>query len=247
MSRPVVLDLFCGAGGAAMGYRIAGFDVVGVDIDPQPAYPFQFIQREAFSFLEEDIDRLSDFDVIHASPPCQGYSGAVAPSSSVWSPRKGWHDRYNNAPRYIARLRTFLDALPFYRPYIIENVFGARKNMLDPVLLCGSMFHRPTPRHRLFETNWPLPQPDHPKCKGRAKRWAEARGVPMQETYVAGNSGRSGSIDTWKEIMEMPWALRAKDLSEAIYPVYTEYIGDELVKFLSPDTAKVGPESARDL
>lgn len=133
MTRPKLLDLFCGAGGAAMGYHRAGFEVVGVDIKPQPRYPFAFVQGDV---LKPPVDT-SAFDVIHASPPCQGYSTQTADPS--------------RHPRLIERVREMLVATGLQ--YVVENVEGARRAMRDPVRLCGSSFGLDLRRHRHFESN----------------------------------------------------------------------------------------------
>ena len=135
--RPRLLDLFCGAGGAAMGYYRAGFEVVGVDIKPQPHYPFEFIQADALTFP------LDGFNAIHASPPCQGYSLGVRNVNA------------KATPQLIDAVRTRL--LRQDRPWVIENVKGARHAMRTTpdgyFVLCGLMFADDVPvRHRLFET-----------------------------------------------------------------------------------------------
>lgn len=206
-----------------MGYHLAGHEVVGVDIEHQPSYPFEFHVYDALEYLTWQGWKVAEeFDVIHASPPCQGYSSAVK-SDGKWTN----HSEGVNTPKLIAPCRELL--LDVGLPYIIENVVGARDELIDPIRLCGAMFGRPTPRHRLFEIyGLDIPEPPHPKCRGRAKVWAEERGVEIRDMSVTGKSRRAGSIDTWREIMEMPWAERARDLSEAIYPAYTKYLGEHL-------------------
>lgn len=214
-----LLDLFCGAGGASAGYYKAGFEhIVGIDIEYNPSYPFTHVVEDAVSYLETyDI---TGFDLVHASPPCQGYSKHVV-SDGKWT----HHSKGKDEERLISTVRNLLNEQGV--PYVIENVMGARNELKYPVQLCGVMFGRPTPRHRLFETNWELLQPVHPKCRGTAKAYAKANGIDYRDMSVTGKSRRAGSIDTWRSIMQMPWAERARDLSEAIYPVYTEYIGNE--------------------
>lgn len=146
MSRPLLLDLFCGAGGAAVGYHRAGFDVVGVDIKPQPHYPFTFIQGDA---LAPPVD-LSAFDVIHASPPCQAYTRATA-----------WRGRWESHPDLLPAIRRKLRETSL--PFVIENVREAKLHA--SLMLCGSMFGVRVQRHRYFESNVPmsglLPRCDH--------------------------------------------------------------------------------------
>ena len=139
-----LLDLFCCAGGSALGYHRAGFSVTGVDIAHQPNYRFQFIQADALSL---DLDFLRQFDAIHASPPCQSYSDLAK--------RNGNGDQW---PRLIEPVREML--IQADRPWVIENVEGAP--LLNPVVLCGTMFPGlRVIRHRLFETNFCMPQPNH--------------------------------------------------------------------------------------
>lgn len=129
-----LLDLFCGGGGASMGYHRAGFDVVGVDREPQPDYPFPFVQADG---LAPPFD-LRAFDVIHASPPCQAYSKATA-----------WRGSRENHPDLIDATRAMLHDAGV--PYVIENVEDARTKLEAPLMLCGSMFGLAVRRHRYFE------------------------------------------------------------------------------------------------
>lgn len=134
--KPRLLDLFCGAGGAAKGYQRAGFYVVGVDIKPQPRYcGDEFIQADAMAYP------LGGFDAIHASPPCQAWSRATA-----------WTGNRANHPRLIAPMREALRATGL--PYVIENVQEARHDLITPLMLCGTMFGLRLRSHRYFET-WP--------------------------------------------------------------------------------------------
>ena len=162
--KPRLLDLFCGAGGAAMGYHRAGFEVVGVDIEPQPRYPFEFYQADALNVLTSIFTPL-DFDAIHASPPCQAYS---------WSAR-----RWTEVERadLLAPTRELLRATGL--PYVIENVPGAP--MQNPIRLCGVMFGLEVIRHRLFESNVAMVEPWH----------APHQGSVQDGTYVtvAGHGG----------------------------------------------------------
>ncbi len=144
MSRPLLLDLFCGQGGSAMGYHRAGYEIVGVDRAAQPRFPFRFIQADALEFLA--CCRVSAFDLIHASPPCQRYSRAQV-----------LHGREH--PDLVPATREALVASG--RPWVIENVVGAP--LVHPVMLCGLMFGLKVFRHRLFETDgWLLSPPHEP-------------------------------------------------------------------------------------
>ena len=210
-----LLDLFCGAGGAAMGYHRAGFEVVGVDVKPQKNYPFEFIQADAMTFP------LGGYDAIHASPPCQGYSPHVSSEGSKWAGTEG-----KNEPQLIAAVRARLEAAE--TPYVIENVMGARHYMQATLLLCGTMFGLPIPRHRLFEVDGGLLiQPWHPKCSGVAKRYAEAKGWDPRDMTVTGKGRRAGTSDRWAEITGIDW-MSQHEMREAIPPAYTEHIGKQL-------------------
>lgn len=217
MHKPRLLDLFCGGGGAGMGYAWAGFDVVGVDIKRQPAYPFEFHQADAIEYLGA---HWREFDAIHASPPCQGYSTAVTHADSKWV----GYSRGKNEPHLIEPVRELLQEIG--KPYVIENVEGARGYLIDPVVLCGSMFDAYPRRHRLFESSFPMPQPAHPKCRGRDKAYALANDIDYRDMSVTGKSRRSGSIDIWRGLMGMHWpGLRASDLAEAIPPGTAHMLG----------------------
>jgi DNA (cytosine-5)-methyltransferase 1 len=217
MSKPRILDLFAGAGGAAMGYFQAGFDVVGVDINPSPRYPFPFIQTDALAL---DQRFLRSFDAIHASPPCQAHTALKT--------------AHNAKPHVdlIPQTSAMLQASGL--PYVIENVVGAP--LIDPVELCGSMFGLGVNyngeffqlrRHRIFETNWPLMQPKH--------------GSHVEPTIgVYGGHVRCRSASYWrnggadfpgankKQLMQDAMGIHhatMAEMSQSIPPVYTNYIG----------------------
>ncbi len=163
--KPRLLDLFCGAGGCAVGYARAGFDVVGVDVMPQPNYPFEFIRSDALEYLTA---RGREFDAIHASPPCQAYSRATA-----WRGDRGRH------PDMIAATREALAATRL--PYVIENVQEARHHLRDPIMLCGSMFGLRVRRHRYFEVPW-MPFELMPRCQHRRTDYSHDHGGKQTET-----------------------------------------------------------------
>lgn len=197
MSKPKLLDLFCKAGGASMGYYRAGFDVTGVDIEPQPHYPFKFIQADAMTF------DLAGYDVIHASPPCQGYS---IMHNLPWLKDKVY-------PMLINPIRERLKESG--AAWIIENVRGAN---LEAGWLCGTMFGMPFYRHRLFETSFFWLQPGHPKHE-----------IVFRHGRML---GRRGDIAV-KAIAEgMDW-MNPQELSQSIPPVYTEFIGKHLILHLT--------------
>jgi DNA (cytosine-5)-methyltransferase 1 len=223
MSKPRLLDLFCGAGGAAMGYHRAGFEVMGVDINPQPHFPFKFHQADAMTYP------LEGFDAIHASPPCQAYSIA----SARW--RNSGEREY---PDLLEPTRQRLVSGSV--PYVIENVEGARKRMCSPMRLCGQSFGIGVVRHRLFETNWLCLSPVHSPCVGAVTRDLVSVTGPPGRFYravtVAGHGGNSRSfkLSTWREAMGIDWMTR-DELTQAIPPAYTEYIGKQLMAALGGD------------
>jgi len=210
-----LLDLFCGAGGAAMGYYRAGFDVVGVDIKPQPRYPFRFIQDDAIRFLKK---RGAEFDAIHASPPCQAYSAASA------------HLRKQGReyPDLIAPVRRCLKDIS--KPYVIENVAGAP--LVSPIMLCGTMFGLGVFRHRYFESNVCLFAPPHLKHDGKlgdGKYFCICGGAGKHNNW--GRKIHKGTKAEWSDAMGIHWMTR-KELTQAIPPAYTEFIGRQLLNYV---------------
>lgn len=210
MSKPRLLDLFCGAGGAAMGYARAGFDVVGVDIEPQKNYPFNFVRADALEVLESgEVEGFSveiNFDAIHASPPCQGNSV----SRTIWGRE---HEDLLTPTR--ERL------LEWGGPYIIENT-PPWAPMRPDFILCGSQFGEPRlKRHRWFEVNWPSAHLLPPCTHGK------------QIVSVFGHGGHVyHGVDEWREVMGIDWMTR-DELAQAIPPAYTEYIGLQLIDQLA--------------
>lgn len=215
--RPKCLDLFCCAGGAGMGYYLAGFDVVGVDIEMQPEYPFEFIQADAIKYVKEHGN---EFDFIHASPPCQHFT-------KYNNCRKNLKEKYEDL---IEPTRQVL--IESGKPYVIENVVGAP--LLNPITLCGSMFGLDVRRHRVFESNMDLMQP---KCKheiwqpnrypgGRSRERGNAR-VLCRGTIEVGRWNIP--IETQKAGMGIDWISNLRKLSESIPPAYTKFIGEQVV------------------
>ncbi len=198
-----LLDLFCGAGGAAMGYYRAGFEVVGVDSNPQPHYPFEFHQADAFEFP------FDGFDAIHASPPCQAYSKCT-----------GMEHRENH-PRMISTIRSRLQRAGV--PFVIENVEGARDRLKQPIMLCGSMFGLPIRRHRYFEIN-PLIAVLLPCCDHKPNP-VYITGTPRPKH----GPRKDPPAALKREALETPW-MTIKEMDEAIPPVYTQYIGEQLMQ-----------------
>jgi DNA (cytosine-5)-methyltransferase 1 len=228
MARVKLLDLYCGAGGAAMGYAQAGFDVVGVDIKPQPNYPFSFFPGDALLVLRRSVETgsIQRFSAIHASPPCQGYSWAA----------KRWTEV---ARAYLIEpTRELLIASGL--PYVMENVPGAP--LENPFRLCGEMFGLNVIRHRNFETNFPVLIPDHKPHRKAFKRLAkDGSGRTVQRTpycTVAGHGGQSDSfrLEDWQAAMGIDWMTKG-ELVEAIPPAYTKFIGEQLLAQLNQERA----------
>lgn len=201
-----ILDLFCCAGGAGMGYHLAGFEVVGVDIAPQPHYPFKFILADALTFP------LEGFDAIHASPPCQAFTLAQRIQN-------------NEHPDLIAPIRERMKATG--KPYVIENVVGAP--LENPVMLCGAMFTGlAVYRHRLFESNFPLEAPAHPDHVAPLRKMGRPP-LAGEFMHVVGNFS---GVARAKEAMGIDWMVR-DGLREAIPPAYTQFIGTALRQHLA--------------
>jgi hypothetical protein len=213
--RPRLLDLFSGAGGAAMGYYRAGFDVVGVDIDPQPDFPFEFVQGDAVAYLAAHGN---EFDAIHASPPCQAHTALTKGNRA-----RGWQDNHRD---FIAVTRALLDHIG--RPYVIENVQGS--TVRRDLTLCGEMFGLKVIRHRYFELgHWEATAPRHLAHRGRVAGWRH--GTLHEGPYFAvyGTGGGKGSLEQWREAMGIDWMTTRHELSESIPPAYTEFIGGQLI------------------
>lgn len=210
-----LLDLFCGAGGASKGYADAGFEVVGVDIKKQRHYPFEFHQADALEWLTENEHE--QFDFIHASPPCQR-----------WSKGARRHGTQDNHPDLIEPTRALLDSTGL--PYVIENVSGAP--LTNTVMLCGTMFDLGVFRHRMFETNWELPQPEHHRHTGRI---GDGKYVTVTG-HSGGSSSRdgwtNGGSDLWIEAMGIDW-MTTREMSQSIPPAYTRFIADVFLNTIS--------------
>jgi DNA (cytosine-5)-methyltransferase 1 len=215
-----------------MGYHRAGFDVVGVDLSPQPDYPFEFRQGDAMEILRHVGTK--DFDAIHASPPCQAYSTGVSSRSSRWS-----HTRGKDEPALIKAVHSELVDIGV--PWVIENVMGARPHMPKPwFVLCGAMFNRPIPRHRVFATSMPISlelAPEHPTCRGLAKRSAAELGWEYRDMSVTGKGRRAGTSERWSYLLDINWPVKQLGLAEAIPPAYTQHIGRQLLAHVESEEA----------
>lgn len=229
--KPRLLDLFCCAGGAGMGYARAGFEVVGVDIKPQPRYPFEFIQADVLAL---DPAFVASFDAIHASPPCQAHT----------SLRKMWNAKEH--PDLIPETRALLEASGL--PWIMENVPGSP--LVEPFKLCGTMFDLRTPcgaelrRHRFFETNWWVGL--QPECVhgrhvvgvygGHVRdrcRTITVTGNTPQQNVERNRVRKTFTVDDARAAMGIDW-MTMEGLSQAIPPAYTEHLGRQLLQHLQP-------------
>lgn len=199
-----------------MGYSRAGFEVVGVDIAPQPRYPFAFKQAEAIEYVKAHGH---EYDAIHASPPCQASSALT----------KGTN-RGRIYEDLIPQTRAALEATG--RPYVIENVQGS--GLRRDATLCGEMFGLAVIRHRYFEVSgFALSPPPHVPHRGRVAGWRH--GVYYDGPYFAvyGEGGGKGTIEQWQSAMGIHWTDKRKELAEAIPPAYTEFIGRQLMRHVT--------------
>lgn len=206
---PRVLDLFCGAGGASMGYAKAGYEVVGMDIKHGKRYPFEYIRRDVMTLRPEDLE---GFDLIHASPPCQTYS--------VTKHLRVAQGKSTSKQDLLAQVRSLLVVSEI--PYVIENVKGAP--LIDPVQLCGSAFGLKVRRHRLFESSMELRGTDcHHKEQGKP---VGIYGSMRDEIPGGGHTAKT--MDEAREAMGIDWMIWG-ELVEAIPPAYTHYIGQQIL------------------
>lgn len=192
-----------------MGYHRAGFNVVGVDCKPIPNYPFEFYQADALQF------DLTGFDAIHASPPCQRFSGMGA-----WSRDKKVH------PDLVDKIRARLIANK--KPFVIENVVGAPLH--NPVMLCGTMFNLGVIRHRLFETH-PFQINHSMLCDHSGEHYT----VLTKSCRPTGNMCGRSSVAKGRKAMQIDWMTQF-EMGEAIPPSYTEFIGKKLIAFLNKES-----------
>lgn len=223
MSRPRLLDLFSGAGGCAVGYHRAGFEVVGVDVEPQPHYPFEFVQHDAMELLNDVVDYGEDVlhdsfghvDAIHASPPCQDHMQTPHPRHGT-----GW---------LLPASRERMQASGL--PWVIENVPGAP--MRADYELCGCMFGLKLRRKRWFETSW------HGFALNLGHDHSEpavsvvGHGTP---SWVRQKLGYNPTIQQYRDAMGIHWMNR-NELSQAIPPAYTELVGHALIEHLTAEAA----------
>lgn len=215
-----LLDLFCRAGGAAVGYHRAGFDVTGVDVEPMhDVYPFTFIQGDAIEYVYEHGH---EYDAIHASPPCQDRIAITAGNRK----RPGWSDTHVNL---VPPVRAALGAVRALRPMPTVIECGVGRHLRRDVRLCGEMFGLAVTRHRWFEIDGAhVPDPPHIPHRGYVRGWRH--GVYRDGPYFAvyGEGGGKGTVAEWQIAMGIHWTDDRRDLAEAIPPAYTEHIGRAL-------------------
>jgi DNA (cytosine-5)-methyltransferase 1 len=227
-ARPRLLDLFCGAGGSAVGYNRAGFDVVGVDSAPQPRFPFAFVQADALEYLAAHGH---EFDAIHASPPCQAHVLGFAAVNR----NRGRELRHLDL---ISVTREALMDLGL--PYVIENVEGAPLRFA--FRLCGSSFGLAVRRHRRFESSVLLLAPDCCHEIQRDKKYPtnwrpNGRKVLASVVQVYGTGAER--MDLWGPAMGINW-MTGTELRQAIPPAYTEFIGKQLLRALAASAIEGG-------
>lgn len=213
-----LLDLFCGAGLAADGYHAAGFDsIVGVDINPQPNYPYHFLQGDALDFLRDVFPGSWGFDAIHASPPCQAHTRA-----------KHLRKAQGGESKYPDLLTPTLALLADVRlPWVVENVPGA-PGMDGAVVECGSAYGLGVRRHRLFLSNVPLVSSgcDH-KAQGRP--WGVYH-VPNDAIPQGGRTARN--VEHGREVMGVTRDVTWQEPKEGFPPAYSRHVGTQLVAAL---------------
>lgn len=209
--KPRLLDLFCGAGGAAVGYHRAGFEVVGVDWKPQPNYPFEFICFDALEFLDEYVSmrgdgglfRLEDpFDAMHASPPCQDYANVTR-----------WRGVQLSHPGLIPETRNALSSTGL--PWVMENV--VTEEIRADFVICGTALGLPIRRHRFFETNW----------AGFQMNWS-CRHSPNDYSF---DHGSKQPESVYRDAMGCEW-MTVQESREAIPPAYTRFIAERLLTYI---------------
>jgi DNA (cytosine-5)-methyltransferase 1 len=231
MTRPVLYDLFSGAGGAGEGYHRAGFRVIGVDLKPMPRYPHEFVEADAMQVLQNLADGAEAWpgapypDAIHASPPCQR-------RSRMTNCRPGLAATY---PDLVGPVHDLLAR--WGGPWIMENVEGAGLPGQDDlfgahgVMLCGAMFGRALYRHRWFRGSFPLRALHHPRHllpASRAGHWRPGTVISVE--------GHCSPVRLAREVMDMPWAAR-EELAEAIPPYFAEHLGTQVLARLETERA----------
>ena len=205
-----LLDLCCKAGGTSKGYKDAGFDVIGVDTVSQPNYPFEFRLGDGLEFLSKYGQ---DFDLISVSPPCQKYSKSATQ----------WRKEGKEYPDLISPFRRLLIKLG--KPYVIENVPGAP--LINPIFLNGYMFGILVHRPRYFECSFPVKQPNILTSSPKPIKM----GRPVKDGDIIQPVGHFSGVEYARKQMEISW-MNQEELSQAIPPVYTKYIGEQWIEYI---------------
>ena len=230
MTRPRLLDLYCAAGGASVGYHRAGFDVTGVDINPQPDYPYQFHQGDALTYLAKHGQ---DFDAIHASPPCTEHTALTTNRPDTTGTAHLLHDTINA-----------LVEVP-HGMWVVENVMGA--TMPTDLVLCGNMFRLRVYRHRRFTIGPGLPlilTPEHPPHRVPAARHQRQQAWDQgMHMTVVGKYGPGAHQAKMSEAMGIDW-IKDETLAQAIPPAYTQFIGEQLIDHIRSTSRGSGSQEA---
>ncbi|MGW5420695.1 DNA methylase [Streptomyces sp. NPDC003943] len=228
--RPSVLDLYSCAGGAGAGYGWAGFDVVGVDIRPRPNYPFTFVQADALEYLAALIEsgEIERYTLIHSSPPCQAECTLTVGTNRS----RGWGREHLDL---VPPTRALLEASGL--PYVIEQPNG-RAEIRKDLTLCGEMFRLGVLRHRNFELGrWTVTRPAHKPHRGRVRGWRH--GEFFDGPYVAayGNGGGKPTVAELQAAMGITWTDVREELTEAIPPAYSQWIGTQFLTQVRAEVA----------
>jgi DNA (cytosine-5)-methyltransferase 1 len=213
MNCPLLVDLFCGAGGASKGYHDAGFQVIGVDIERQHNYPYMCLQRDVMEpGMVAELVRVLRPAAIHASPPCLAYSLLN-------------HFNHKEYPDLVNKVRDLLVQTGV--PWVIENVPTAP--LIDPVILCGGMFGLRLKRHRGFESSLKLVAPPHQKHERCARNGYLPNPDQPWMTITGGKHSKAWQLKAC-EVMGTPWMTTIKEVCESIPPKYCEWVGRQLLE-----------------
>jgi DNA (cytosine-5)-methyltransferase 1 len=200
-----------------MGYHLAGFDVVGVDLNPMPNYPFEFHQGDALEYL---AGHWREFDAAHGSPPCQASCNLTSGTNAG-----------REYQQLIPATRAALAATDL--PTVMENVQGS--DLRRDLTLCGEMFGLAVIRHRYFEVSFPVAQPSHITHRGRVAGMRHGEWFTGPYFAVYGDGGGKGTVAQWQAAMGIEWTNVRKEIAEAIPPAYTEWLGTQLLAHIESE------------